>query len=230
MTALSALPVRVVKFGGSLFDWPELPAALRCWLACEPPAVNVLLAGGGELADAIRRADAALGIGETAAHWLCIEILGVTAQMLAGLLPDQFDGSSPLVRLLSDLRERIESGVPATIVFDPRAFLIDDEPHLPGGTLPRNWSVTSDSIAARLAAVLCAGELVLLKSADPPPHGALAELSAAGYVDAYFPQAARELTTAIRFVNLRTAVTPGARLPEYAPPSGRSSPTPASRG
>jgi aspartokinase-like uncharacterized kinase len=56
--------------------------------------------------------------------------------------------------------------------------------------------VTSDSIAARIAGILDAEELVLLKSADPP-----AQLQPP-YVDEYFVQAAEGLTC-VRSVNLR---------------------------
>ena len=61
---------------------------------------------------------------------------------------------------------------------------------------------TSDSIAARLAEVLGADEVVLLKSQDPPSQASLAELAASGYVDAWFPEAAAGLS--VRLVNLRS--------------------------
>jgi len=63
--------------------------------------------------------------------------------------------------------------------------------------LPHAWSVTSDSIAARLAQAVAAGELVLLKSAAPPP-----DLGAADYVDEWFATAARDVPS-VRIVNLR---------------------------
>ncbi len=192
--------VRVVKVGGSLFDWPELPLALRAFLREEPAAVNVLLAGGGELAEAIRRADAALGIGEEAAHWLCIEALGITARMLAGV------ASLTLVHRLNDLREVVGKKETRTAVLDPREFLTSDEPRLPGNVLPHTWNVTSDSIAVRLACVLGADELVLLKSADPPAWRTLRDLADAGYVDEHFPLAATALEPRVRCVNLRKAL------------------------
>jgi aspartokinase-like uncharacterized kinase len=190
-------PVRVVKVGGSLFDWPELPRALRAFLQQEPAAVNVLLAGGGDLAEAIRRADAALGIGEEAAHWLCIETLGITARMLAGV------ASLTLVQTLNELREVVRKQEPRTAVLDPREFLASDEPRLPGSVLPHSWNVTSDSIAARLAFVLSADELVLLKSAEAPAWRTLRDLSDAKYVDGHFPLAANSLEPRVRCVNLR---------------------------
>ena len=71
------------------------------------------------------------------------------------------------------------------ILFDPCKFLKEQEPHLPGTHLPSDWSVTSDSISARIAEVLQADELVLLKSADPSARS-WSNLAAAGYVDWFF--------------------------------------------
>lgn len=58
--------------------------------------------------------------------------------------------------------------------------------------LARSWSVTSDSLAARVAGVHAAG-LVLAKRV-PPPACDLAAAAAAGWVDASFPDVARGLT------------------------------------
>jgi hypothetical protein len=56
--------------------------------------------------------------------------------------------------------------------------------------------VTSDSIAARVAAEAAAG-LLLVKSVPPPPYPGgphlLAALAAAGWVDGHFPEAAAGL-------------------------------------
>jgi aspartokinase-like uncharacterized kinase len=187
--------VRVVKVGGSLFDYGDLVAALRAWLAEQSPAVNVLLAGGGPWAESVREADARWGLGEETSHWLCIEAMRVTARLLVALLPE-----SPLVTTLAELRDSLaRQASAASFVFCPSDFLRRDESAVPGVPLPANWSVTSDSIAARLAQALGACELVLLKSADPPAEGCT------GYVDAWFATASRGVT-AVRIVNLRKVV------------------------
>jgi hypothetical protein len=62
--------------------------------------------------------------------------------------------------------------------------------------------VTSDSIAARIAEIIAADELVLLKSASVAEGESLAELSRRGFVDPFFRQAAESLSR-IRYVNLR---------------------------
>ena len=144
---MSGLPIRVVKVGGSLFGFAGFVAALNEWLAEQPPAVNVLIAGGGKLADVIREADAAWGLGDEAAHWLCVHVMGVSARLLAALLAEsRWEAAwDDLLELLpaSDGRQ--------PIVFCPVRFLREIEASLPPRPLPHSWSVTSDSIAARIA-------------------------------------------------------------------------------
>jgi aspartokinase-like uncharacterized kinase len=191
--------VRVVKVGGSLLDFPQLAPALRHWLTAQPCAHNVLVAGGGKFADVIREADRRFALGEETSHWLCIEALRVTARLLAHLLPE-----ARLVTVLAQLESTLVQGDAAgTIVFCPENFMREVEPELDGQTLPHSWSVTTDSIAARLTKVIQADELTLLKSTDPPAD--TEEMR--GYVDEYFSTAAKNVKK-IRFINLQ-ACTPG---------------------
>jgi aspartokinase-like uncharacterized kinase len=188
--------LRVVKVGGSLLDWPPLRERLARWLTARPADATILMAGGGDFTDAVRRAQSLHGFDDETAHWLCVKALSVTARLLAQLLPN--------ARLTGSLDELLvwtcEGKAP--IVFDAADFLCQDEPQAPGMVLPHDWTATTDSIAARIAQLTSAGELVLLKSADPPPHQSLAELSAVGYVDDHFPLAAAGLPS-LRLVNLR---------------------------
>jgi aspartokinase-like uncharacterized kinase len=186
--------VRVVKVGGSLFTLPSLPATLRTWLNGQPSAVNVLIAGGGRLADVIREMDQRFCLGEDVSHWLCIDVLSVSAQLLATLLPGSRSATT-----LADLQAQLASGSSESpIVFCPRNFMREDEPTVGGSELPHNWNVTTDSIAARLARAIDADELVLLKSADPP---AAADTDS-GYVDSHFADASRNIPS-VRVENLR---------------------------
>ena len=189
---MSAFPLRVIKVGGSLFDFEAFPQGWRRWLAEQPPAVNVLIAGGGKLAVVIREADQAWGLGDEAAHWLAIDVLAASARLLAAILTD--------ARLEHDwermLQRVADRAVGPPIVFCPVRFLQQLEARFPPQPLPHGWNVTSDSIAARIAGILDAEELVLLKSADPPSQ------VQPPYVDEYFVQAAAGLTC-VRFVNLQ---------------------------
>ena len=54
---MSGADLRVIKLGGSLLGWPEWPARLHSWLTAQTPAANVLVVGGGALADVVREWD-----------------------------------------------------------------------------------------------------------------------------------------------------------------------------
>ena len=71
--------VRIVKVGGSLLTWPQLTAVLAPWVARQK-GTNILIAGGGFLADSIRRFDRRLQFGVEEAHWLCVSAMSHTAQ------------------------------------------------------------------------------------------------------------------------------------------------------
>src|SRR5690242_8494393 len=142
---------RVVKVGGSLFDFASLPHVLRLWLEIQPPLPTVLIAGGGVLADAIRSADARFGLGEAAAHWLCIDALSVTARLLSRLLPEEVMEAGGLDSLAQRLNDAGNSSggarqsASSLVIFDMADFLRHEEPTLPT-PLPHEWSVTSDSL------------------------------------------------------------------------------------
>src|SRR5262245_12994286 len=94
--------IRVVKVGGSLLDWSLLPPALQAWEADQPQGLNVLIVGGGALADAIRQADRLFNLGAEAAHWLCVDAMSITAPLLHAILPD-----SELITTYSALQTRL---------------------------------------------------------------------------------------------------------------------------
>lgn len=194
------MQTRVIKVGGSLLDWPPLPAALRHWLEPQPPAFNVLLCGGGNFGGAIRQADRDFSLGEDFSHWLCIDVMSITARLFTQA------AHLPMVTNYDELLTFRADRKPKSVVFDAAQFLRDREPQLPGHRLPHDWSVTSDSIAARLAEVLPADELVLLKSSDPPP-GSVTEFVAAGYVDRQF-SAYSAIGPPLTIINLRGTSRP----------------------
>ncbi len=172
---------RVVKLGGSLLRSDHLAERFARWRGDQPPATDVVIAGGGSLADAVREYAARFALSDEAAHWRCIECMTITARMVAELL------DAPLLDALDAVPA---AGEPGLVVFDAAHFLANIEPSR-GNPLPRDWTVTSDSIAARVAEFLSA-DLVLLKSAPRPPCSWEAA-AAAGYVDAYFPRAILDL-------------------------------------
>lgn len=195
-----SLPVRVVKIGGSLFERADLAQQLRSWLSQQPAAVNVLVVGGGPLADCIRDWDERFSLGQSGSHWLCIELLSISAKVLSNLLPEV-----AWIGRFDDLRAYLgRHRLPAAahnLIFDLQPFLREVEPTIPPEPLPQDWSVTTDSIAARLAEAIDADELVLLKSVATPESADLSQLAADEFVDSYFPQVASRLKH-VRFSTL----------------------------
>jgi aspartokinase-like uncharacterized kinase len=195
---MTHLPIRVVKVGGSLFSFDGLIPALRDFVFSQSPAIHVLVAGGGQFTDAVRVLDEKFGIGSVNSHWMCIRLLDCTARLLVLLLPE-----AELVTRHEELERLCRDGNDRIIAYSCEQFLQHREPHMDEDHLPRDWSVTTDSIAARLAFALAADELVLLKSCDPPDDADARLLSQQGYTDKHFGQIATGLD--VRWVNLRTS-------------------------
>lgn len=165
----------VVKIGGSLLARPGWPAEVMVLLAAISPPWLVV-AGGGRLVDALRAFDAAAPQPPELMHDLAIRCMGVTARLAAAAL------GLPLV-------VEADTAAPAAVL-DAAAWL-GHAGRL--AALPVGWHVTSDSIAAAVAAD-GGGRLFLVKSVPPPcPGPDLTSLAAAGWVDDFFPTAAAPL-------------------------------------
>lgn len=187
-------PPVIVKVGGSLYSWPELKPRLREYLATWDGSMVLLVPGGGATANVIRDLDQIHHLGEETSHWLALHALTLNAHWLAGLLGVQ------VVEGLNAARSAWRRG--GVTVLDVYRFARGDEsrPDHP----PHCWSVTSDSMAARVAAVAEAERLVLLKSTEGP--GDWTEASQAGYVDPFFPSLIPGASFTTEAINLRAWV------------------------
>jgi aspartokinase-like uncharacterized kinase len=189
-------PIVVVKLGGSLLDWPTLPDRLRAYLSGLGGVRPILVVGGGGMADVLRDLDTIHALGEIGSHALALRILDVTASLLVRLIPGTSFAST-----LSDLSRCWEAGL--VPVLAPRLVLDDDDRLASAEALPHSWEVTTDSIAARVARLVGASELVLLKSAPPPAD--LATAIDGGWVDRHFLAASRGLAS-LTYVEFRREV------------------------
>jgi len=184
---------RVVKVGGSLFDWAGLGPRLRQWLRENASPETVLIPGGGAAVEVVRQLDRIHGLGDEVSHSLAIRSMAMNAELLAATIPEAcvVDGID-LVELAWEQRR-----LP---ILDVTAFCEADQ------SLPHNWSVTSDSIAARFAVCSAATDLILIKSKAPPdvpgipPAAAWAEC---GYVDPHLPRVLDGTSIRLRAINLR---------------------------
>jgi aspartokinase-like uncharacterized kinase len=183
----------VIKVGGSLFDLPDLGTRLEAWLGTLPARDVILIAGGGAAADVIREMDNIHGLGEARSHWLALRALSLMAHALSEVLSE----GDVIENLGDSCLMWPQGGIP---ILDLYAFARRDESQ--PGHLPHRWDVTSDSLAARVAEVVEAHELILLKSVTVPPDMDWTEASRHGHVDGYFPALIARGVKA-RAVNLR---------------------------
>ena len=184
----------VIKLGGSLLDLPDLQPRLKNFLADLSRPHPVFTCGGGSTVELIRRWDRAFDLGEEASHWIAVRALTINSLVLERALPvlERAESSSAFASIWA------RGKVP---LYDAYCFLRDAD-EASRDPLPRRWRVTSDSIAARMAAVLGAPEVILLKSVTPPEGITIEAAARAGIVDPHFPVASRDLDRVV-LVNLR---------------------------
>jgi aspartokinase-like uncharacterized kinase len=185
---MSDHPWLVVKLGGSVLAQPRGVAAFIGWLdtaeADAGAASRLVIVGGGPVVEGIRTIDAANGFPPAASHWSAIDAMDSNARLVA---------AASGLRLTVSLPSPHDSG---DRVLAPGRVLRIDEPAWPGTSLPVAWQVTSDSIAARIAAKLGA-PLVLVKAAPPTvatTAGEWRRAAAEGYVDGFFPRVVPQAT------------------------------------
>ena len=187
-------PESIIKLGGSLLGIPDLRSRLQNFLGDFSRRRSILICGGGDTVGQVRKWDRIYSLGEARSHWLALRALSITARVVEKVVPGLE---------LADSVESIESLWKAgrIPVFDPFQFIVEiDEGSI--DSLPRRWRVTSDSIAARMAVVFGAPELILLKSVTFPERLSMTEAAELGLVDGYFPTAARDIPRVVA-VNLR---------------------------
>lgn len=151
----------VIKLGGSLLrKGRELVQFLREY-ADRTAHQLVIVPGGGPFAALIRTIASQEGVSDDAAHWMA-----VLAMQQYGLFLADGDPAVPSIEHLED----VPAAKPLCILL-PYAILRADD------SLPHSWDVTSDTIAAFIAAKL--GERSFIKLTDVDgildEHGAVIE-------------------------------------------------------
>jgi 5-(aminomethyl)-3-furanmethanol phosphate kinase len=141
----------VVKVGGAVASVPgQLRRLGRALVEASRRHRLVVVPGGGAFADQVRAYDQANGLSPDAAHWMAILGMDQYAFALCDAIPE-----SHLIEDRAGMQAaQAEGRVP--VLAPARWLRATDE-------LPHTWDVTSDSLAAYLATLLGADQLVMVK-------------------------------------------------------------------
>ena len=134
---------QVVKIGGSLF--PNYAIELAKQLE---NTGSVIILGGGEFANLIRKYDKEMDFSEQANHWTAIDCMDIIAK----LVNDKVE-SAKLAYTIKEVNEISDEGF--TPIFIVSQFLREEDP------FECSWDVTSDSIAAYVSHLLNANLLIV---------------------------------------------------------------------
>jgi len=178
----------VVKLGGSLMGSPALKGWLDA-LAQYGDGKIVIVPGGGIFADAVREAQAQTFINDATAHQMAVLAMDQYAMLMTGLNPDLVMASSELEIAENGWQHR-------AVIWKPSAMVLADK------SLPMTWDLSSDSLAAWLAAKLNAEHLLIVKSLTQitDAHMNLDSLIEAGWVDKCFAQYAAHQCFQVRLL------------------------------
>jgi 5-(aminomethyl)-3-furanmethanol phosphate kinase len=151
MEPVNTESLAVVKVGGGLAARPDdLRRVAQTIGRAAARTRLVVIPGGGPFADAVRTFDTTHGLSPSAAHWMAILAMDQYAFALTDLIPGGL-----LVEDSAGVQSALARG--SIPVLAPSRWLrAADE-------LPHTWDVTSDSLAAYLATLLGADEIVLVK-------------------------------------------------------------------
>lgn len=173
MPALKHPQPIIVKLGGSLASSPDLPGWLAALDACSVPLI--IVPGGGIFAEAVRATQRKMGFDDEAAHHMALVAMQQYGLALAALWPRLTCVETPTAICWALRLGQVPCWCPASMAL--------------AAPLPKCWDVTSDTLAAWLAAEIRAEKLILIKSVDVPnvAEAPPAELVAGGIVDPLFP-------------------------------------------
>lgn len=134
---------QVVKIGGSLFPKYAIELAKRL-----ENTNSVIILGGGEFANLIRRYDDEINFSDETNHWTAIDCMDIIAKLVC----DKVD-SCKLAYSIEDVEKISDEGF--TPIFVVSQFLRENDP------FECSWDVTSDSISAYVAHLLNANLLIV---------------------------------------------------------------------
>lgn len=166
----------VLKIGGSLLEAGHFRSTLAFVARARRPVVVV--PGGGPFADAVREAQARFGFSDAAAHEMSLLAMHQMAAAIVDGTPRFVTAETTLAMKRAWRGRRIPVWLPAGLCAQDLR-------------IPRDWSITSDGLAARLAERLGGADVALVKSCAVPRGASPDALARHGVVDTMFPAIVR---------------------------------------
>ena len=163
--------ILVVKLGGSSAASPDFTR----WIAAIEEATGpvVIVPGGGPFANTVRKYQTKMGYGDGAAHHMAILAMVQFGLALVSLGTRMVPAHSE-----AEMTAALRAGkIPVWMAAQSAVEAPD---------IARDWTVTSDSLSAWLAARLAKSRLLLVKQIDVPDATSLDALIGAGIVDESF--------------------------------------------
>ena len=143
----------VLKVGGSLAEDPASLARLCQKLSVLAKTYRILIVpGGGEFADTVRKFDKTYSLSNMVAHKMAILAMDQYGFFLSDITPNSYVSYS-LKEISNSVKERMP-------IFLPSKLMFRENP------LEHSWDVTSDTIAAYIAGLLHTEKLILVTDVD----------------------------------------------------------------
>ena len=178
----------VVKLGGSL---SQSDALVKCLDSVEQNYQGravVIVPGGGGFADQVRLAQQRWQFNDKTAHYMAILAMQQMALLFNGI-----KGNFTIASSLLDIQKQLNKQ--KIVIWSPDIVELDK------AAIQASWDITSDSLAAWLAGVLSAKELILVKSAIINSSFSLQQLAKQNIVDNGFCDFVMQATFKIKIIN-----------------------------
>ena len=161
----------ILKLGGSLLESGRLVPVLDIVAKRKRPVIVV--PGGGKFADQVRQSQAQNGFDDASAHRLALFAMHQMANVICTRSPHFAPAATKEEFGLAGVNGLVPVWLPSAMAGADKA-------------IPKSWDMTSDSLAAWLAAATGAKDVALVKSCPIDPQAKLECLTRTGTVDPLF--------------------------------------------
>ncbi|MAS84079.1 MAG: hypothetical protein CMF44_05470 [Legionellales bacterium] len=145
------MSLTVIKLGGSLMRSSELQYWLNSIFQVKRNSILILVPGGGEFADSIRKIQNNSNFNDEIAHKLALLAMAQYGYFLTSI-----NSNIKIIRNINNLSVKKDSY--NSYLWLPDSLLDDSL------EIPKTWDITSDSISLWLATKLFAKKLIIIKS------------------------------------------------------------------